>query len=455
MSRRVQVALAAFSLLALWLVFFAWPPVRPFAIFEPPQASATYSPAATAHELEQPAVAAETVVAEIPDATVPRSASQLERVEVNVASREQQAFVHVHGRVTRRGRPVPDYDLLFHIAGAGLDDWEEWDFTDDDGAFEVFLKPGGYLVRNDDDGPWLTNVEVGREEKEHLLNIELPSGVVRGRVTRADTGAVVANATVHGLRSVEGHGSSDAIMQGLMARGGETNTGADGSFELIDLRPGDYQFVAEHESLLTAPVHAVVTDAPLEELVLSFRPGQALKGVVRGPGGEPVAMELMIFPGTRVVSLTQLEMSGVHYSNYDGEFTIEGLQPGPYVLIGRGETRTHDLGLRATLDFRPDAGPIELRAQRCGFLVITILRPDGTPATGAHVDLRAHDGGIVLGSVEWLEGGPVSDAEGRIELDDVLPGWYRVTPGSGIRLGQPLPAEVRAEETTRLELVLD
>lgn len=454
-SHRVQIMLVAISLLAIWLVFFAWPPVRPLAVFEPARASATQRSESDVDGIERAEEPDEAAVQTVFVEPATQRAGAPERVELHVASKTQAVLVRVHGYVTRRGLPVHDFDLLFQVVGTGLDEWYEWEFTDHDGAFEVLLEPGSYLVRGDDGGPWITNVVIHAGATEQALDIRLPCGIVRGRVVQADAGTAVSNAKVFGLRSTDGHGPSDALTQGLMARGGETNTRRDGSFELVDLRPGDYLVVAERENLLTAPVHVVVTDAPLEDLVLSFEPGHTLKGVVLGPGNEPVAMELQLLPGTNVTSLTQLEMSGVHYSNYEGEFVIEGIQPGPYVVVGRGETRTHDFALQVAIDFHPDAGPIELDAQRCGELVVTILSPDGTPVPGAHVDLRAHDGSVVLGSLEWLEEGPVSDDEGRIELDDVLPGWYRIAVGTDGRLGTPLPAEVRAEETTRLELVLD
>ena len=81
------------------------------------------------------------------------------------------ARVRVRGQVRRAGRAVADYVLAFRDSD---DDEVEWEFTDDEGRFEVELSPASYVVMNDDEGTCAANVVVSAGETELVLNIDLP-----------------------------------------------------------------------------------------------------------------------------------------------------------------------------------------------------------------------------------------------------------------------------------------
>ncbi len=90
---------------------------------------------------------------------------------------ESRGLVRVHGQVRKDGRPVADYDLVFQPIVGGLDsDREDWDFTDENGRYEVELPAACYVVRKDDEGPWLANAVVPKGKDELVLNIDLPFG---------------------------------------------------------------------------------------------------------------------------------------------------------------------------------------------------------------------------------------------------------------------------------------
>jgi len=89
-------------------------------------------------------------------------------------------LVRVSGRVRRAGRALANYSLAFHDLGAGPDaDKADWDFTDEDGRYEVRVPPADYRVLDEDHGVWLTNVAVPSGRPEQVLDIELPIGLVR------------------------------------------------------------------------------------------------------------------------------------------------------------------------------------------------------------------------------------------------------------------------------------
>ena len=96
---------------------------------------------------------------------------------VPTSSSGSRGLVRVHGQVRRGSRPVPNYDLVFQSLGEGPDFGEEdWDFTDEDGRYEVRLPAATYAVLNDDEGPCLTYVVAPKGKDEVVLDIDLPFG---------------------------------------------------------------------------------------------------------------------------------------------------------------------------------------------------------------------------------------------------------------------------------------
>lgn len=100
------------------------------------------------------------------------------------------------------------------------------------------------------------------------------------------------------------------------------------------------------------------------------------------PGTETLAMDLLISVGP-LSSLAQILLGSEHFTANTGEFVLEGLQPGPHTIFAVGNSGDRDMVMQAVIDFRPGQAPIELIAQQCGSLSVTISRPDahrfGTP----------------------------------------------------------------------------
>lgn len=85
--------------------------------------------------------------------------------------RPRHARVRLHGSVVRNGAPVPGFDLSFVNAARREADW---DFTDAEGAFEVWVAPGAYEVRRDEAGPRVERVVVPGLAGEQRLELALP-----------------------------------------------------------------------------------------------------------------------------------------------------------------------------------------------------------------------------------------------------------------------------------------
>ena len=89
----------------------------------------------------------------------------------------RRVLVRVHGQVRRSGVPVEGFDLSFREPGSGQDEEneEDWSFTDEDGRYEVELRAERrYVVVDDDDESYVTEVAVPGGESELVLDIYLP-----------------------------------------------------------------------------------------------------------------------------------------------------------------------------------------------------------------------------------------------------------------------------------------
>lgn len=237
------------------------------------------------------------------------------------------------------------------------------------------------------------------------------------------------------------------------AKGPRAVTGADGRFEIPE-RILDPE--VELSLCLDGYVPERVRPAWFDGTVV-LRPAARITGKVTDPAGRPLA-------GARVQERFQLlqrkpvnapfdpcrKDGGVAVSGPDGRYTLEGLEPGSYILS------IHAPGwLRATTApvTAPPAGTAEAPAVALAEGAVVqgrVLDPQGKPAAGIQV---FEFGGSVY------EQGPaktVTDAEGRFRLEGVLPGMARIAAHSE-DLGRP-----RAEATlpvsrdpSRLELRLE
>lgn len=169
----VAVALGATAARTAWLAFHPRPAARaallPPALAEPGGAAerdgatrlVAVDPVAPAFRVRE--LAAEPA----------RSERPVERPRPVAATPAFAGQVLVRGRVLRAGRPVADCDLSFSPAGVPGDE-HDWDYTDRRGRYEVLLPAGRYVVRADEGGPGLAEVDVLRGRRALVADIELP-----------------------------------------------------------------------------------------------------------------------------------------------------------------------------------------------------------------------------------------------------------------------------------------
>jgi hypothetical protein len=114
------------------------------------------------------------------------------------------------------------------------------------------------------------------------LEIELPGGVVRGKVVD-ETGAPVTA----GVRMSRGDAGGSVM---------STTASEDGSFRLIGVAPGDVVLIARSLRVgESGPVSITVTDSDLEPVTLTLHPRREFTVWIVSPSGQPVAGAVVRF----------------------------------------------------------------------------------------------------------------------------------------------------------------
>ncbi|HED65092.1 MAG TPA: carboxypeptidase regulatory-like domain-containing protein [Planctomycetes bacterium] len=256
-------------------------------------------------------------------------------------------------------------------------------------------------------------VEADKKEIEMRL-VAWPGG--RGRVETVEGLAPPPGTRVFTLPM-----STRGDLAGRLSGG--TEVAEDGSFRLIDLRPGDYR------AIVRAPGYADGTSRPFH---VSDR-GEVDIGVIRVDHGGNLELRLRLdgkpVGGVRAELLERAPVPAQLFapptrpidsmpaSTADGLLTLENLTPGRIWLILRGEGVTpRSLGpFSITTGDTGRPGPIELEpgAPIRG----TVLDPTGAPVAGARLHIRG-----TRASVPFL----TTEADGSFETPPLPVGTYRV-----------------------------
>jgi hypothetical protein len=170
MNRTVGVTLSA--LVALTAMGILW---HGFHAPSPPRAARPA--AADAHDARRPLeLASARAVAE---SALDRRSSESDPSTPAPALTDP---VRVHGCVLRAGVPVEGVVLSFHhMEGGRARPDVDWDFTDDEGRFEVRLPAARYEAWNEDDEVKIAQLSVSPDAREVVLDIDLEFGVLHER----------------------------------------------------------------------------------------------------------------------------------------------------------------------------------------------------------------------------------------------------------------------------------
>ena len=270
------------------------------------------------------------------------------------------------------------------------------------------------------------------------------TGVIRGRVVRADTGEPLRRVQVH----VDEWSTAD--------RGGpaSTMTDAEGRYELTELPAGRYQLRATRGGYVTVaygqrrpfergrPVE-LGEGAVLRNIDFALPPGAVVTGRVVDETGEAMASVSVSLEHRRYVDGAR-RLVGESGSSTDdrGEFRIFGVPPGEYVVVAKFEQP--DMGSRDRVRYVPTyypGTPLASEAQR-----ITVIAGQELPgitialARAATATIRGvvrSSGQSTLGPFTFViareTSGPqaygetamgIAGPDGSFALAGLLPGTY-------------------------------
>ena len=193
------------------------------------------------------------------------------------------------------------------------------------------------------------------------------TGVIRGRVVRADTGEPLRRVQVHVAEWSSGDGSGPAA----------TMTDAEGRYELTQLHAGRYQLKATRGGYVEVaygqrrpfergrPLE-LGEGAVLRNIDFALPPGGVVTGRVVDETGEAVASVPVSLQHRRYVDGAR-RLVGEHSGSTDdrGEFRIFGVPPGDYVIVASFDTP--ELGSRDRVRYVPTyfpGTPVASEAQR-------------------------------------------------------------------------------------------
>ncbi|MEO0653170.1 MAG: carboxypeptidase-like regulatory domain-containing protein, partial [Planctomycetota bacterium] len=258
--------------------------------------------------------------------------------------------VRITGVVTAADEPVGGVMLTFVPDGGDRMEAMKFIQTKPDGSFETVLdQPGRYLVNvqrisGTGQQQTLELLETIPKAESHELELELPTAVIAGRVTKPN-GDPAAGVRV--TLNVSGALANGSFTGGQYA---EISTEDDGTYRLDWLRPGTYAVGAGgpllggffgdngQETFGRQIRRGLEVEEGSELLGIDFRleePGKIVGRVV-GPGGEAVA-EAAIFVRNQDGEL--IDRISMVSADKNGRFEYTGLSEGTYEVTARtGDT---------------------------------------------------------------------------------------------------------------------
>jgi protocatechuate 3,4-dioxygenase beta subunit len=374
--------------------------------------------------------------------------------------------VLVRGRVRHGERPLSEGVVSFVGEGSkGLEGFKIAQLGPD-GRYQTELgAPGKYVVTvqiTAGGGAFQqNNVEYREtipEKAEHVLDIELPLGALRGLVVGPDRnalkGARVTLATDGGLES-------GSMLGGQYS---EATTDDAGRYAFDFLRPGTYS-VAAGGALFGGAFGGQSQAGRVVRAGLEVAEGRALEGVdfqleapgdiqgrVLDAGGTPLKDASVFVRDANGRLLDRLSMTT---SGADGAFTYKGVAPGEYVVSARAKGAASGESAPVRVESGGSAS-VELVLQAGTKLVVEVVDEEGN-ALRVRVSVTDEHGREMQGMLGFSEmAGGISEGfdSSRTNVGPLPPGTYTVTATAedGKKASRPVNLEGQPERRLKLRL---
>jgi hypothetical protein len=275
------------------------------------------------------------------------------------------------------------------------------------------------------------------------------TGVIRGRVVRADTGEPLRRVNVR----------VDEWSTGDLSGPAATMTDAEGRYELTQLAAGRYHLKATRGGYVEVaygqrrpfergrPLE-LGEGAVLQNIDFALPPGAVVTGRVVDETGDAVAHVSVSLARRRYIDGARRLVPESGSSTDDrGEFRIFGVPPGNYVIVARFDAT--DLGSRDRVRYVPTyypGTPVASEAQHVtvglgqevsGIIIALaraatatvrgVVRSSGQDSFGRFVSAREISGPHAYGQIEAA----IAAGDGSFAITGLLPGTYFVEARSG------------------------
>jgi protocatechuate 3,4-dioxygenase beta subunit len=362
--------------------------------------------------------------------------------------------VRVSGRVTQAGTPCTGGQIGLVTEGESLLSGLVVADCDADGRYELIAKQAGratLIFSNHKDGLWGSEIPIDIPEvSEWTYDVEVPSGMIHGRVVDGDGDPL--QAVVVGL---ENRGGLPAIAG--FGRGAMTMTDENGYFVFDGLAAGIYDVRAGGElSPMRKTLFAkhLVSGIELEadgahEIEIVLLESGRLVGVVLDQYGRPVP-DAGIF--VRDANGNLLSRVSGFSTDANGYFEYLGLPFGEVFVEARGRTTVSRAQSAHVTNREPK--PIELRLESGSTLTVRGEDSDGNPARLRLSVLdeagREHCGMLSETELQTRFATGINSAERTI--GPLLPGKYIVTGSDDHGRSRSRKVTLRADQERMLRL---
>jgi protocatechuate 3,4-dioxygenase beta subunit len=291
-----------------------------------------------------------------------------------------------------------------------------------DGTFSVRLKEGLYdlsFVREGYAAKNVGAVKVTADAKP--LEVTLDPGVtLTGRVTRAGRGIEGANILV-------------------MAEWGNpsTTTGADGSFRIDDLTPGQAMLNVNKNDEFVQSIRPVTL--PAKDLVIDLPAGGRISGrVVDKSGHQPVTsfdagIQAARGGGGMMIMMPPQTQS---FTTDDGSFVLENVPPGATTVVVNAAGFASGRVAGLNVEDGKSINDVEVSLEPAARLSGRVTAPDGAPAPGVMVRQEQGGGGAarMMRMAAGGDGSASTDANGDYTLEGLESGERTI---SFVKSGYP------------------
>jgi len=323
-----------------------------------------------------------------------------------------------------------------------------------DYSFEV-PRPGTYMlmVQLQNRVGFKVSVTVPEGAADVQQDVDVPTGQISGIVVDAVTGTGVSDAQVGAFAAGGVEGSMSALFQSLQAM---AQSDGEGRFTLTGIAPGAYSIRVFSSGYAHGRVDGVevAERRPARDVRIPLSRGVSLRVRVLDDAGAPVARAMAflrdaagtIIPGVRQPS-----------SGADGVLELADIAPGAYkVMVIQSSYAPSEQAVRVEAEGTPSVEPV-FRLAPGGKIEVSVVARRGGPVEGAVVEIVDREGRNTLQDVALMMGGRnlVTSAEGRLALEHLPAGDYRLTASKGEARSRTEKVVVREGESAEVRLELE